>query len=361
MILNILIAYGMLQAFFIALLLLRPADRTLFKRLFAALLIIEGITLFERLLVESDLIHHVPHLLGVSHPISFLKPPIMWFMALSLTRSNLRIGGKAYLHLIPFGLMLLMNVPFYFLSGPEKMEWVATFMNRIPSYQTFDFYFTLSFFAYIGIYIFLALRRLGQFRMQVANHALVNWYRIILLAYSGFLAIHLGYFLLQPLGQWNFALFNQVSMLTMTFIVQSIAFKLMDRSSLFKAKPVDLNDLQERKEQEELIIRQFEEGKAYRDEDLNLQQFAQTVSLPAAQVSRIINQRFNCSFTKLVARYRINEAKSILQNANGSKIKLIDVAYQVGFGNKVSFYRAFKELEQTSPSDYLEKVRAEEK
>mgnify|MGYP000636577405 CR=1 FL=1 len=356
-IVNILIAYGACQALFIAYILLRSKNRSLFKTLFSILLVIEGITLFERLLVETEAIQSVPHLLGLSYPISFLKPPLMLFMTMAITVKDFRLTGKKYLHFIPFGLMLLSNTPFYFLSGGDKIEFVNTFMNRIPSYQSFDFYFSLSFFLYIGVYIFLSLHRMHGFRQQVSNNALVNWYRIVLITYSIFLMLHLGYFAIQPLGKFNFAMVNQVSMLSMTFIIQSIAFRLMDKSALLNTRPPDLGDLEKRKAQENLILEKLETDKIYLDEELSLKKFAESVALPQAKVSGIINQKFNCSFKKLVNQYRVNEARHLLQNADKTKVKLIDISFQAGFNNKVSFYRAFKEFENMSPSEYLEKLK----
>lgn len=357
LIINILISYGAFQAFFISFVLLKPKNISLFNKLFAFLLIIEGITLFERLLAGTDLINTVPHLLGISYPISFLKPPLMLFMAYAITDRAFKLQKKAVWHLIPFGLMLLMNIPFYLMSGAEKLEFVNTFMEKIPSYQSFDFYFQLSFFVYIGIYIFYAFKQLDRFRLQVINNIMVNWYRIILIAYSGFLALHLGYLLIQPLGQLNFALFNPISMLAIAFLIQAIAFKLIDKSHLLKSKTPDLSNLEKRKKDESLIINQFEQEKIYRQDDLNLQKFSESVSRSPAYVSTIINQKYNCSFTKLVAKYRVREAKRIIENSGSEKVKLIDIAYQVGFNNKVSFYRAFKEFENISPSEYLEKTK----
>ena len=64
-IINALIVYGICQAFFIAFIALKSKNKTLFKKLFAFLLIIEGVILIERFLVESALINTVPHLLGI--------------------------------------------------------------------------------------------------------------------------------------------------------------------------------------------------------------------------------------------------------------------------------------------------------
>ena len=337
------------------------AGKNLFKQLFSALLIIEGLILLERLLVETELINTIPHCLGVAYPISFLKPPLMWFMALAITVKGFRLSKKMYLHFIPFLGMLLLNLPFYFLSGEEKLAFVRDFMEKVPTYQSFDFYFSLSFFAYIGIYIFWSIKKLDRFRLHVTNNLLVNWYRVILISYSVFLLLHLIYFVAQPIGQLNLAWVNQMSMLAMTFIIQSIAFKIVDRSLLFNAKPPDLSDLEKRKTHENLILKMLEEEKIYLDDTVTLQKFSQAASLSPSYTTELINQKFNCSFKKLINQYRLKEAISLMEKSNGSKIKLIDIAFQAGFNNKVSFYRAFKEFEGFSPSEYLKKLRAQEK
>ncbi|NER15271.1 helix-turn-helix domain-containing protein [Leptobacterium flavescens] len=356
MIINVLIAYGTCQAFFIAFIILR-SDRTLFKKLFAALLIIEGITLFERFLVETDLITSVPHLLGISNPISFIKPPLMLFMAMAITIHHFKLIRKHYWHFIVFAFMLLLNLPFYFLSGTEKIETVEVFMNKIPSYSSFEFYFTLSFFAYIGVYIYISIKKLREFKKQVTNNALVNWLHNVLLGYSLFLVLHLIYFAIQPIGKYNFALINQISMLAMAFIIQSIAFKIIDKSTIFNSKPPNLKDPLQRKKDENIILDKLENGKVYLNDNLNLTTFSRSVELSSAYVSEIINQKFNCSFKKLLNHYRLEEAKKNIHKNKDNKIKLIDIAFQSGFNNKVSFYRVFKEIEGISPSEYLEKIK----
>ncbi len=356
LILNAIITYGTCQAFFIAFILLKSENKTLFKNLFAILLIIEGITLFERLLVESKIILSIPHLLGISYPISFIKPPLMLFMVFAITIKGFKLSKKMYLHFIPFGLMLLFNLPFYFLSGIEKLETIKVFMEKIPSFLSFDFYFSLSFFAYIGIYIYSGIKKLNRFKLQVTNNVLVNWYYIILFSYSIFLVLHLIYFIIQPIGKYNFALVNQISMLAMTFIIQAVAYKLIDKSTIFSSKTPDLSDLQKRKKDENLILNKFEIEKIYLDDTINLQRFSESIALPPAYVSEIINQKFSYSFKKLLNQYRLNEAKKMIQNNSKKKVKLIEIAFESGFNNKVSFYRTFKEFEGISPSEYLEKI-----
>lgn len=356
LIINSLIVFGTFQAFFIAFVLLK-SNRSLFKSLFAALLLVEGLILLERLLVETQLINDFPHLLGIAYPISFLKPPLILLMTLSVVIQNFRLSRKHLWHLIGFAFIMILNVPFYFLSGSEKLATVEKFMNQIPSYSSFIFYFSLSFFAYIGVYVFLSLKKLREYKEGISNNGLVNWLYKVLIGYTLFLVLHLIYYMIQPIGKYNFAIINQLSMLAMTFIIQSVAYKIFDKSTIFKSKTQVLNNTSKRVEYENIITDKLVNDKAYLDDSLSLLSFANSVNISSSIVSEIINQKFNCSFKKLVSKYRLAEAKSIIQNKKNNKVKLIDVAFDSGFNNKVSFYRAFKEFEGISPSAYLEKVK----
>ncbi|MEO1033092.1 MAG: helix-turn-helix domain-containing protein [Bacteroidota bacterium] len=360
LVINALIVFGTFQAFFIAFILLK-SNRTLFKSLFAALLVVEGIILMERLLVETQIIRDLPHLLGIAYPISFLKPPLILLMTSSIVVQNFRLLHKHLWHLSGFAFIGLLNIPFYFLSGSEKLATVETFMNQIPSYSSFMFYFYLSFFAYIGIYVYLSIKKLRIYHLQISNNDLVNWLYKVLLGYSLFLILHLIYHLIQPIGKYNFALFNQLSMLAMTFIIQSIAYKIFDKSTIFKNKTQILSNTSDRLEYKNIIINKLVNDKAYLDDSLSLLSFSNSVNISSSIVSEVINQTFNCSFKRLINKYRLAEAKSIIENKKDDKIKLIDVAFDSGFNNKVSFYRAFKELEGISPSSYLEKVKKHKK
>ena len=352
---NTLIAYGGIQGLFIAITLIVIKPASPFKNLFGALLLIEAITLFERLLVETSLINAAPHLLGISYPISFLKPPLMLFMAMAITRHGFKLKIGSLWHLLPFCLMLALNIPFYTLSGNDKLLWVANFMQQIPSYTSFEFYFTLSFFAYIGSYVFYAIRALSGFKKHTTNNHLVNWYHKLLILYSAFLLLHLIYFAVQPLGQLNFAIINQVSMLSMAFIIQAIALVFLRHSSL--NAPIDVPDKSLIEKQEldwQTILDKIESDKVYLDDALTLTKFSKLVLLPEKHISKIINSRLNLSFTRLINQYRIAEAKRIMDDSKAEKIKLMEIGFRSGFNNKVSFYRAFKELEKMAPSEYYE-------
>ena len=47
------------------------------------------------------------------------------------------------------------------------------------------------------------------------------------------------------------------------------------------------------------------------------------------------------------------EAIEILQNDTQGNLNIIDVAYEVGFNNKVTFNKSFKKYYNQTPSQYL--------
>ena len=57
-------------------------------------------------------------------------------------------------------------------------------------------------------------------------------------------------------------------------------------------------------------------------------------------------------FHELINKYRIEEAKKILHNDEQKNLNIIDIAYEVGYNNKVTFNKAFKKDTQLTPSQY---------
>lgn len=354
---TILVAFGTFQALFMALVLLGGQRKGLAKPLFALLLLIEGITLLERLLADTNLIESVPHLLGISYPISFIKPPLIFWTAKAVIDQDFRFERRGLYHLIPFLLMLLVQLPFYFLPAEEKLAFVKAFIEKVPSYTSFDFYLSLSFFAYIGIYLVITLQLLRTYGRHVKNNYLANWTFRILLLYTVVMGINLAYFVILPSGLLEAPVFHKVSMLVMTFLIQSIAYSFFSQAEIFSQNiKADLSQLDQRGKDEERIKALFESQKIHLDDTLNLDKFADTLQLPKKYVSDLINQSMGYSFKELLNSYRIEEALQIMRQNLNPKKSLIDIAYSSGYTNKVSFYRSFKKKMGMAPSEYYQKL-----
>ena len=68
----------------------------------------------------------------------------------------------------------------------------------------------------------------------------------------------------------------------------------------------------------------------------------------------MINEKLNQSFFEMIASYRIEAAKSILNTEMGKKLIIEEVAERVGYNSKSAFNTAFKKFTSQTPSEYRE-------
>ena len=100
----------------------------------------------------------------------------------------------------------------------------------------------------------------------------------------------------------------------------------------------------------------MEDHRPYVDADLKLNQLAAALGIKPHLLSQLLNDELKQNFPEFVNIYRIKHAKQLMSGEDHSK-KLITIAYDSGFNNKVSFNNAFKKIEGTSPSAYRKTLK----
>lgn len=356
LIIHILIAFGALQAVFLAVIIgIRKQGWS--AKLFATFLFVEGFTLIERLVAEAGLMSDIPHILGISYPLNFIKSPILFLLALSITKKQFRLSRIHLWHTVPFWFILIMNVPFYLMPGSQKTAQVAAFIDYIPAYSSFNFWFFLSFFLYLGTYLYLSIKVLRFYCAHIKTNSLANGYLKAIYLYSFLLMIQLLHFLLRPSGWVEFPWINEVSMLLMTFLIQSIAFTFLTRSKFIEEQSKKFNPgLDQLTIDGNRIKELLESEKAFLKDDLKLEVFAHSSGLTKVRVSEVINHSFGTNFKGLIAQYRVEEVKRLMQGEGGQESSIIQIGLRAGFNNKVSFYRTFKKHTGMSPSEYFQNI-----
>ena len=135
------------------------------------------------------------------------------------------------------------------------------------------------------------------------------------------------------------------NMFAATLIVEAKGKKLIKytKSSL---TPSFSNELKEK------LLYLLETEKVYKQSSINLNVLAEKLDTTRHNASQVINENFNKSFFELINTYRIEEAMTIIKN-NENQLNIIEVAYEVGFNNKVSFNKSFKKHLSLTPSEYI--------
>lgn len=99
-------------------------------------------------------------------------------------------------------------------------------------------------------------------------------------------------------------------------------------------------------------IKALEYIHAHYREEISLDEAARRLNVNKSYLSRIFSHDCRRSFTEYVAYYRIEQAKSLLDQ--GLSIK--EVSEAVGIGNQSYFFRVFKAYTGTTPHNYGKKV-----
>lgn len=105
----------------------------------------------------------------------------------------------------------------------------------------------------------------------------------------------------------------------------------------------------------ELFHHKLEDGKPYLNPDFNRNDLAGILALSEEKVSTILNQELGVSFYELVNKYRVREAKSLLDKGVSKSLTMEAIAMQSGFKSKTTFYKFFKNEFGMRPSDYIKR------
>ena len=93
----------------------------------------------------------------------------------------------------------------------------------------------------------------------------------------------------------------------------------------------------------------------YKKHLLSLQYVSKKLRVTAHNISQVISEKLDQTFYEMIAKYRIEEAKSILSDSTYNQLTIEDVADEVGYNSKSAFNRSFKKIEGMTPSAYREK------
>lgn len=87
-------------------------------------------------------------------------------------------------------------------------------------------------------------------------------------------------------------------------------------------------------------------------EHLSLGDVADHVYVSQWHLSKLINKQLNQSFFDILARMRVERAKTLLIDSN---LRIHAIAEQVGYGDVAHFSKSFKRLEGVTPGEYRDR------
>jgi AraC-like DNA-binding protein len=101
------------------------------------------------------------------------------------------------------------------------------------------------------------------------------------------------------------------------------------------------------------ILNLMETEKPYLRMEYTLTEMAKELSILPGTLSMILNSKLNTSFPDYINSFRIKAAIRLLHDFYKKNLTIETVAYECGFNNRTSFYKAFKKQTEKLPSDYI--------
>lgn len=102
----------------------------------------------------------------------------------------------------------------------------------------------------------------------------------------------------------------------------------------------------------------FEIDKLHLNSDLKIWDVTARLGTNRTYLSNLINKKYAVNFSVFVNRYRVEDAKKILANMEGSLYSLEVIGEKCGFGSYNNFIRVFRDMGHVTPGRYRDLQKA---
>lgn len=306
-----------------------------------------------------------PHIFFIFKFSLFIQAPLLYFFTKSLIYSDFKFKKSDYYHFLPAVLYMVCIPIIYATMGPENLQqsisnYLTLYNNNI--FRLFLWGSKISFVAYGFLAFWILKTHKDRLKNIKSNTEGIDgqWLQLLVI---GFLLLWLWGTITQLLTQINL----QAHFLALSqnyfrfFIVNVLVFLSVSRSHDMHSQSVTeketaLSSAQTyTEEQVERVNDAMKNRKVYLDPDLSLEQLSEITSLPQRLLSSIVNRQFEKNFFEFVNYYRVEHAKSLLNDKN-KKISMLDVMAESGFNSKSAFNRFFKKFTGMTPTQYKSKA-----
>ena len=366
-----LIAAG--QGFFLALILAGRKQNSLANHILAVAMVLFSFELLTTFYHGSGLDQRFPHLIGTTYGFPFLYSPVFLLYAQALTGSFRRLSASQAAHFLPFLIVTAYTIPFYAMSGVDKILVLddpagSPWSDRLFFIDHLKFAYSLVYLVAILVVISRHRRRVRD-RFSSLDKVNLDWLRF--LAYGGFVTwlVALAFYLFGLFGSRPdfdpIEGYSDLVSLVIAAYVYAIGYLGLRQPEIFgsvvasnsdDAAPIAYvksgMDESQAREIESRMLDLMETASPYRDPELTLPQLADRLGISPHNLSQVINSRLGVNFYDFINGYRIEEVKRRIRDDKASSLTLLSMGLDAGFNSKSSFNAVFKKMAGCTPSEF---------
>ncbi len=350
-----LFLFVVMQAIFLLLVLLAVKGNNRYGNVILAVLVLTfAITLFSYVLYWTQYNAYFPYLNYWYEVLMLLGGPLFYcYLCSRLLEAPTAINLKYHL-LFPLFVALVLSPYLFFqywrVQDSGLWPWMYNWMLlvRLPITKVL----------YLGFYLGLSIR--AYMRSDWEHSYMKVWFNYLLIAFSGYYLSIVSYYVLINFKFFDVSWDYGISF-AMSFFIFSISFlgyaypqvllgqPLKAALTPFKYKNAGLTEQAEVLIKNKLVVLMREEL-LFTKNDLSLDDLANAVGSSRHHVSLVVNKYFEQNFFDFLNTHRVEYFKQLLLQPENDNIPVIQLAYDAGFNNKVSFNKAFKKNTGTTPA-----------
>lgn len=374
---ELLLLSAIIISVFLSLVLLRKAEKSVSECILLFWLLSTGYLTLSYYLVYTKAYEQYPSLTVSGFCLPLVQGPFMYLYIKYQTRP-LFFQKRDLLHLLPFFVVSILFVDFYFLPFEERVQ---VLLSNAKDYEVEGAVKTFATYISGVVYIFWSYVALYKFKKtlksEFSNTEKIN--------FNWMFYLNLGLSVI-----WIIVLFVQDDRLIFgsgAVYILCFGYFGLTQINVFSEKQIRFNQSLPVIQEEEInpdskdsnavvsknenttilnvnlekvyigAIAVLEAEKLYLNPELKLIDLAIKLNVHPNTLSKAINEVSGNSFYELINKKRVEEFIRRLESDHGQKYTLIALANDSGFNSKATFNRNFKLITGQSPSEYSNKLR----
>lgn len=329
---------------------------------------------------DSRLVLAYPHLAHLTDWLVFAVGPCLWMYVRRLTMHAEPAFPRWLLHFIPAMLCVLILVPFYLASGPEKLAIIAAETSAGGTGADPVVLLAASQVLAYWCACLLSLRRFGsELRAQFSSleRRTFGWLTWMLAVNLGMwllwivsllldeswvqwldrLAIPCGFYLLAYLGLRQPAVFAGRTAFAPSAPESPAPGQPGEKEPAapedtpvrYARSGLSKERLPELREKLEALMRT---EKPWLENDLTLNELSERLGVSTHHLSQLLNEEIGTTFFDFINVERVREVQRCLSDPMYGSQTILDVALSAGFNSKASFNAAFRQHTGMTPSAF---------
>jgi AraC-like DNA-binding protein len=378
---DVIIFLGVFQGLFLSWFFIKRGQKDKKANLYQGLLLLFlSLNIFEEWLNNTGYIVKILAITNFSEPSNFTFGPLLYLYVVNILNPERK--KKDWVHFI-LAIFWLFYMVFQFIQ-PNEAKYNSYIDTKHPDWGFLDVSYGISddpigirryinqltaiqliiYLSSVIIVISRKFRSLGHKLFKTDNESLIllrNTLIHFLLIFLIYIATKAYFGMRSDVGGYLIAAY-------ISFMIYSTSYQVLNKSEFFN-QPVSFlsfplmkyqkSSLSE--ENKEMILskirKEMDDNKYFTNNLASLSGLAKQINETSHHVSQVINEKLNKNFFELLASYRVEHAKKLIEKDKDSKLTVEELADLVGYNSKSSFNNAFKSITSQTPSEYRKSLK----